>query len=201
MATNNVGNQSTSGIQSLTSSGNFNGRTITGTSNQIIVSNGDGTAGNPTLSLTSTIYVSGISFDSGTDTLANYATGTFTPTVTASSTNPTVGYTTQVGRYTRIGNHVFINMIIKLSSLSGGSGSVRLSGLPFSANASAINIVNLLSCENVTITSLNWICGTIVASNNFMVLNASKSAGAITTLAIGTLASNSNFYVTTVYEV
>ena len=49
----------TNGILTQTASDTFTGRTLTGTSNEITVTNGDGIAGNPTLSLSSTIDLSG----------------------------------------------------------------------------------------------------------------------------------------------
>jgi len=51
MATNNIVNAATTGIQSRTSTGVWNGRTLTGTSNQISVANGTGASANPTFSL------------------------------------------------------------------------------------------------------------------------------------------------------
>lgn len=45
----------TNGILTQTASDTFTGRTITGTANQITVSNGDGVSGNPTLSLPSAV--------------------------------------------------------------------------------------------------------------------------------------------------
>jgi len=50
MTTNNSINASQNGYQVLLASGAYAGRTLTGTSNQIIISNGDGTTGNPVLS-------------------------------------------------------------------------------------------------------------------------------------------------------
>ena len=58
MATNNAGNVKNTGIQSLTSAGAINGRTITGTASQVSVANGDGTGGNPTLSFQTRIQLS-----------------------------------------------------------------------------------------------------------------------------------------------
>jgi len=50
MATNNSVNASSTGIQVLNST-TFIGRTLTGTTNQISIANGDGISGNPTFSL------------------------------------------------------------------------------------------------------------------------------------------------------
>lgn len=45
----------TDGILTRTSAGNYASRTITGTANQVVIANGDGVAGNPTLSLPQSI--------------------------------------------------------------------------------------------------------------------------------------------------
>lgn len=50
---------STNGIVTQTSADTFAGRTITGTSNEVTVTNGDGVSGNPTLSLPATIDLGG----------------------------------------------------------------------------------------------------------------------------------------------
>src|SRR5690606_6834040 len=114
----------------------FVGRTITGTADQIDVANGDGSTANPTLSLPSTIQVGGISFDSGTNTLSEYEEGTWTPAIGGLGGDPTVTGTL-VGKYTRIGNQVTVKWQISITTISGGSGAVRIRNLPFtSANDS-----------------------------------------------------------------
>ena len=67
-----------------------------------------------------------------TTTLREYEEGTWTP-VLAYATGGTTGiaYTTQVGRYTKVGNIVSIYFRIVLSNKGSGSGNASLSGLPF----------------------------------------------------------------------
>ena len=69
------------------------------------------------------------------NTLSDYETGTWTPTVTASTTNPTVTYGSgTTGTYTKIGRLVYLNAYIQLSDVSSsGAGYLRISGLPFAA--------------------------------------------------------------------
>ena len=94
----------------------------------------------------------GISFASTSDVggmaselLDDYEEGTWTPSYGCTTSNPTITYHTQVGRYIRIGRFVHCQGRIRTQSVSGGSGSIQLEGLPFTSEAdnntfSAINI-------------------------------------------------------------
>ena len=64
--------------------------------------------------------------------LDDYEEGTFTPSFTGSTTNPTITYLNQLGRYTKIGNVCFIEIRMVTSNVSGGGGNLKISGLPFS---------------------------------------------------------------------
>jgi hypothetical protein len=81
---------------------------------------------------------SGITFpatqsaSSDVNTLDDYEEGTFTPTLAGGSVNPTgVTYSTQSGKYTKIGNVVTIFIYIAFTTYTGGAGTVQLQGLPF----------------------------------------------------------------------
>jgi hypothetical protein len=80
----------------------------------------------------------GIQFNGDTaaaNALDDYEEGTFTPALTAGTSAPTgVTYAYNGGRYTKIGRLVNITLGFLLSSKgTGGSGAVRISGLPFTA--------------------------------------------------------------------
>lgn len=62
----------TNGLFVQTSAGSFTGRTITGTANEVAVTNGDGVAGNPTVSLASGIDATKIADGSVTSTEFQY---------------------------------------------------------------------------------------------------------------------------------
>jgi hypothetical protein len=66
------------------------------------------------------------------NTLDDYEEGTWTPVLQGGSTNPTISYGSQLGRYTKIGNMVNFVLFINVSSISGGSGNAQIT-LPFSA--------------------------------------------------------------------
>jgi hypothetical protein len=73
------------------------------------------------------------SASSDANTLDDYEEGTWTPTIRASSTNPTVSYSVQAGVYIKIGRQVTVYGRIQTASISGGSGNAWIGGLPFSA--------------------------------------------------------------------
>jgi len=60
--------------------------------------------------------------------------GSWTPTITASTTNPTLAYTTQKGHYIELDDMVFVVGMIDISTNDNdGSGAARISGLPFTS--------------------------------------------------------------------
>lgn len=69
----------------------------------------------------------GLKLGAGTDILAVYDQGTWVPDITGSSSNPTVTYSAQTGRNTRIGDKIDYNLVIVVNTISGGSGDVRIS--------------------------------------------------------------------------
>lgn len=66
------------------------------------------------------------------NTLDDYEEGTWTPVLSDGTNNATMDVGT-VGRYTKIGNRVFVYCRIDTSSLGSVSGSLRVTGLPFTA--------------------------------------------------------------------
>ena len=76
----------------------------------------------------------GIQFNGDTaaaNALDDYEEGTWTPVVGGTTGNPTVSYSTQLGKYVKIGRVVHIFCQLRLTSSSGGSGNLIITGLPF----------------------------------------------------------------------
>jgi len=63
--------------------------------------------------------------------LDDYEEGDWTPTITGSSSNPTVTYGLQRGVYSKVGRLVTATAYFSWSAFSGGSGDCYISGLPF----------------------------------------------------------------------
>lgn len=71
-----------------------------------------------------------------------YEEGTFTPTLAGNTTPGTHTYTTQVGRYTRIGNRVNFDIAIVVNTMgtggNAGAGDTTITGLPFTPAGTTI---------------------------------------------------------------
>jgi len=83
------------------------------------------------------LYLSGGVYLGGTGSanhLDDYEEGTWTPAVGGATTDPTVTYTTQAGFYVKIGRMVHISMYLNCTSVSGGSGAAKITGIPFNIN-------------------------------------------------------------------
>jgi hypothetical protein len=67
------------------------------------------------------------------NTLDDYEEGTYTPRISFGGLATGVTYTSQVGRYTKIGRLVTVAHAISLSSKGSSTGSLNLEGLPFNS--------------------------------------------------------------------
>jgi hypothetical protein len=77
---------------------------------------------------------SGTAAGMASELLDHYEEGTFSPTFGASNGSSTAAYSTQSGKYTRIGNIVHVQIRITLSSLSTNSHAhAWISGLPIAS--------------------------------------------------------------------
>jgi hypothetical protein len=75
------------------------------------------------------------------NTLEDYEEGTWTPTIT----NSTGSYTTQVGRYTKIGNLVYVNCNVNTAFTNTGTTAQSIAGLPFASE----NVASLFSVGTI----------------------------------------------------
>lgn len=141
------------GVIARTGAGTYTNRSIAAGTG-ISISNGDGVSGNPTVAVVSALqtYASneltaaelqqlqniGSTTISGTDwtALGLHEPGTFTPAITTSGGGENISYTTQTGNYTRFGDFVVGEGRLTINTVTDpGSGTVNLSGAPFTMNA------------------------------------------------------------------
>ncbi len=69
--------------------------------------------------------------------LDDYEEGTWTPSFVTTATDPTISYNQRFGRYTKIGNTVYVYLYIKVTTASGGSGMMNISGLPYNNSSNS----------------------------------------------------------------
>ena len=78
--------------------------------------------------------------------------GTWTPVYQGGSSNPSVSYNIQQGRYTKVGRLVVAHCRIRTSAVSSqGSGYLAVGGLPFAS----LNVTNIFGSGIVSYTGGN----------------------------------------------
>jgi hypothetical protein len=98
------------------------------------------------------------------NTLDDYEEGTWTPIIVGTAPVGTGTYTFQGGRYTKIGNRVFVEGYISWSAHTGG-GTMSISGLPFNVNSSVFYSSGCIGDVNaIALTAGNTL--TIAATSN-----------------------------------
>jgi len=171
-----------------------------GANNSILMGN---TGADPAFTTTGTPYVTGISFDSGSNTLSSYTQGTFSPTITNTGTGPTVTYNFQLGRYTRIGNKVLANVRISLASYTAGTGNTQISGMPITSNNTTNNNnIAALTLQTVTYgVAVSWYCVNLAPNATVLDIEGYRTALAALNLVAAGPAISSVFGFTIAYEV
>lgn len=103
-----------------------------------------GTDGSGVPSITTAPRVTSITFD-GTNLLSAYTTNTFTPAVAFGGGTTGITYTSQTGKYWKIGAVVYIVFQIVLSNKGSSTGNMTITGLPFTSRSGEFAIIPLLT--------------------------------------------------------
>lgn len=121
-----------------------------------------------------------------------YEEGTWTPTLSfgGASTGITYasGYTN--GRYTRIGNRVFIQGAIILSNKGSATGDASINGLPFTS-LNALDAYPAISLAFRNVTYANQFQGLVIANSTRIDLFEITEAGVVTSLTNADFANSS----------
>lgn len=112
----------------------------------------------PAFTITGTPYVTSISFDAGTNSLAQFIdTTTFTPTIVGSTGAGTATYTEQSGRYMVIGNWVLFNINLAWHTHTG-TGDMTITGFPFKFAAAQSFYPNVCMMQNIALpANTKWV--------------------------------------------
>ena len=138
------------------------------------------------LRLTSDGYVrlaagtGGIQFNGDTaaaNALDDYEEGTWTPTVSGGTTAGTGTYSTQVGKYVKVGGKVFAEVTLEWSAHTG-TGNMFLTGLPFTSAANEAGAgMSLGRVNNLTVAANSYLTGYMLSSNTAIALRAIPTGG------------------------
>jgi hypothetical protein len=135
------------------------------------------------------------------NTLDDYEEGSWTPVIGGSTSESGQTYTTQVGRYTKIGRRVFGQCYVALSAVGTVTGTVLIKGLPFPTR----NTANQWAAASVgfwaNIGSVYVVTAHIAPNTSAIILNVVvAAAGSVTAMAAGALTNTSAFIVNFDYE-
>lgn len=140
-----------------------------------------------------------ISFDGGTNFLDAYEEGTWTPVLGAISGDPTVTYTVQAGKYTKVGNLVFVKWQITINTISGGTGTSRIRGLPFTVINETAQPRLILSTSRVAYpTSALTLIQSVVGNDTIIQMNGELNNASGVGLDISNFA-NGDFLTGTIF--
>lgn len=133
------------------------------------------------------------------NTLDDYEEGTFTPTIIGTTTAGTGTYSSQVGRYTKIGNRVYFTAFVNWTAHTG-TGNMKVGALPFTSNTTSNNFnavavwnANIALTASNVLTAYVDVNGTTVNLQQYPVGGGANAAVPIDTSA--------NIIVTGHYEV
>ena len=143
------------------------------------------------------IPVNGIKFPStqapSTDanTLDDYEENTFTPGFAFGGASVGMAYSNQTGRYTKIGNRVFISGVITLSDKGSSIGAATITGLPFTSITDAAHFA-VLNFRVSSVVFNDYPYGYIGSATNVVTLGETTHAGAVAGTTQADFASTSS---------
>jgi hypothetical protein len=127
--------------------------------------------------------------------LADYEEGTFTPTVIYSGTN-TPTYLAQLGRYTKVGRTVQVQIYLGWNE-NGSTGNVTFGSLPFTSVTSNARAVASILSFGLLVTTLS-ITGFVNTNATTITLFLNDNAG--TVVSATNTDNDQDVYVTVTYE-
>lgn len=152
-------------------------------------------ATSPTLTTPTLGAALATSINFGGSTLSNYVSGSgFAATLAFGGASVGITYSSQSGFYTRIGNIIFYNFNISLTSKGSSTGSATISGFPVNAgNQNNFNIVT--TYINMTLVTANPVLQFTNGSTTANVLSSVTAALTDANFNNNTTILGSGFYL------
>jgi hypothetical protein len=128
------------------------------------------------------------------NTLDDYEEGTWTPSVGGTAT-----YTSQVGRYTKVGRLVHVVGALLINTIGTGSATT-VSGLPFTNGASGQATVNFNYYSNSNV-STTWIAGYIEPNEAKFLFSGNDGNATTADASLSFLTNSTQIYFSATYQV
>ena len=136
-----------------------------------------------------------------TKTLDWYEEASFTPGITFGGAAVGVTYGSQVGRYTRIGERVFFNLQIVLTSKGSSTGTIAITGLPYTSNSNNVSPCSIrLNAVTAGLADV-MLYGIVGSSTSSVQLAKSDGSTSLTVLTDADIAGTADIYISGHYEV
>ena len=136
-----------------------------------------------------------------TKTLDWYEESSFTPGITFGGAAVGVTYGSQIGRYTRIGERVFFNLSLTLTSKGSSTGVIAITGLPYTSNINNVSPCSIrLNAVTAGLANV-MLYGLVGSSTSSVQLAKSDGATSLTVLTDADIAGTANIYISGHYEV
>ena len=134
-----------------------------------------------------------------------YAEGLWTPEITGSTGAPSsITYTSQLGRYTRIGNQCFLQVEVQVSgSITGGSGNLRVINLPFTiVNASSYEAYGTVQYNGLNVDAATVdVVAKFSGNTTYIEFVENKDNSVASACSIGDLGSSGKLVISAVFEI
>jgi hypothetical protein len=149
----------------------------------------------------------GITLGGVGSTLSNYAEGTFTPTIQDDSRSDaeSQAYTTQLGRFTRVGNMYFLTGTIVLSSLGSLTGSEQavIANIPTAALTAAGESWSFTVgySNGLAVTAGNYITGVLDSAEQVIKLYKHSATTGATALTLTELSADGHIEFSGIHHV
>lgn len=135
-----------------------------------------------------TIQGTSISFDNGTNALAAYEEGTFTPVLAGISAAGAGTYTEQTGRYTVIGRLCYIYLKL-IWTAHTGTGNMKITSLPKTSLDSDVSHPMSVFHENITGTAGETLSIYATQNSTELTINAIDFSAAAASITLDTAAT------------
>lgn len=107
----------------------------------------------------------------------DYEEGTFTPVVVGTTTPGTATYSTQLGKYTKVGRLVTVEIYLNWSG-GTGTGSLAVGGLPFAIGSNVFSSCSIWA--EIALTANNYLSNRLLSGGSTIDLFNAPVGGGVT---------------------